>query len=146
MSDKSNNFYSDNRILAGRDGNTAVAKEPREKHQAPYTTIGRPPARRNPRQALPREIFEDLEPKCLWQLISDFIQYFATDREKFIYAAMIGATQIRYDTEHKYVLNYPGKPVTRQTYHKHKNYLVQVFRGLSLKATNQPTASVLVKA
>ena len=32
MSDKSNNFYSDNRILAGRDGNTAVAKEPREKH------------------------------------------------------------------------------------------------------------------
>jgi hypothetical protein len=145
MSNKSSNFYANNRMLANRDGNHDVANEPRPIHEAPYAGRGKPPRKFSPRQSLDRQSFEELEPKPLWQLISDFITYFATEREQFIYACMIGATRVRYDRDHKYVLNYPGKPVTRQTYLRHKNFLINIFRGLSLKATNQPKVE-MVKA
>jgi len=73
--------------------------------------------------------------KSIYQLISDFCEYHATERERFIFRTMTGLDDIVYDEDYRYVLNYPGRVVTRQTFHAHKRKLIHKFKGLTLKAS-----------
>jgi len=73
--------------------------------------------------------------KSIYQLISDFCEYHATERERFIFRTMTGLDDIVYDEDYRYVLNYPGRVVTRQTFHAHKRKLIHKFKGLALKAS-----------
>ena len=85
---------------------------------------------------------ELMDNKTIYYLVSDFIEYHATERERFIYRTIIGLDDIVYDDLYKYVLNYPGKVVTRQTFHSHKRNLIHKFKGLTLKAAT-PTLVVV---
>lgn len=78
---------------------------------------------------------EIMDNKSIYNLVSEYIEYHATERERFIYRTMIGLDDIVYDDLYKYVLNYPGKVVTRQTFHSHKRNLIHKFKGLTLRAS-----------
>lgn len=74
--------------------------------------------------------------KSIYELIGDFIENHATERERFIYRTMVGLDEIVYDDNYRNVLNYPYKSVTRQTLASHKRKLMHELRGLTLKATS----------
>lgn len=74
----------------------------------------------------------------IYELISQYINFHASERERFIYHVMVGLEEIIYDDDYKYVLNYPEKRVTRQTYIAHKKKLTHTIKGLTLKASPAP--------
>lgn len=74
--------------------------------------------------------------KSIYELIGDFIENHATERERFIYRSMVGLDDLVYDDDYRYVLNYPYKSVTRQTFAAHKRKLMHSLKGLTLKATS----------
>jgi len=78
----------------------------------------------------------------IYKLIADFMDFHATERERFIFRCMVGLDELVYDDEYRYVLNYPGKRITRQTYINHKKKLIHKFKGLTLRAdVPQPAAA-----
>lgn len=74
----------------------------------------------------------------IYELIAQYINFHATERERFIYHCLVGLEEVVYDDEYRYVLNYPEKRVTRQTYIAHKKKLIHVIKGLTLKASPAP--------
>ena len=79
-------------------------------------------------------VFETMKVKPVEVLIGEYIDNYATERERFIYFYLIGLKTIVYDEEYKYVLNYPGKVVARQTFIAHKKKFTKVLDGLLLKS------------
>ena len=82
------------------------------------------------------QLEEIMNHKSIYELIGDFIENHATERERFIYRSMVGLDDLVYDDDYRYVLNYPYKSVTRQTFAAHKRKLMHALRGLTLKATS----------
>lgn len=73
--------------------------------------------------------------KTIHELIADFLEYNATERERFIYRTMVGLDEIVYDDDYRYCLNYPGgKVVTRQTFGTHRQKLKHKIKGMTLHA------------
>ena len=132
-------FYKHNKQQNNHDG---VVQPEQDQTVNPPQSVGPPLNAYRANEHLPKHVFDALAPKSLWLLMAEYIEYYATPREQFIFAVMTGATSIRYDEDHRHVLNYPGKSVTRQTFITHKRHLMNVFRGLSLKATNAPVTMV----
>jgi len=76
-----------------------------------------------------------MQNKTIHELIADFLEYNATERERFIYRTMVGLDEIVYDDDYRYILNYPGgKVLTRQTFGKHREKLRWKIKGMTLHA------------
>jgi hypothetical protein len=74
---------------------------------------------------------ELMRQKSIFKLIADYVEHYADEREQFIYKAMIGLEDVVYDDAYRYVLNYPNKRITRQTYINHKKKFIQKLRSIS---------------
>lgn len=94
------------------------------------------------KRELNKRIWEALENKSIELLIADYMNNYASVRERFIYHTMIGLTTIVQDSQ--YVYNYPQGKVTRNTFYKHKRWLREKFRSFTIKATAPEV--VMIKA
>ena len=89
-----------------------------------------------------KRIWEAMESKSIELLIADYMHNYASPRERFIYPSMTGLVTLIQDDG--YIYNYPQGKVTRNTFYKHKRWLVEKFRSFTIKADAPKT--VMIKA
>ena len=85
-------FYKHNKQLNNHDG---VVQPEQDQTVNPPQSVGPPLNAYRANEHLPKHVFDALAPKSLWLLMAEYIEYYATPREQFIFAVMTGATSIR---------------------------------------------------